>query len=86
MQNIITIEDIENAFYDWQGWWEVAKMTGDIEDLREMANAGAKYDLLCQEFTSQNKDASIDEKQMFLHFLSFYEMAIHEDDEAEAER
>ncbi len=88
MQEIITIEDVKNAFWDWQCWWVVAKSTGEIEDLRTMTLAGLTYSVMCDKFVAQNKDMSLDEREMFDSFIQKYEqMAREEDGESiEAER
>lgn len=88
MQEKITIEDVENAFWNWQCWWVVAKSTGDIEDLRALTLAGMDYNNICEKFISQNSDIDLDERQLFDSFVQRYEFIAREEDaeEAEAER
>ena len=87
MQELITIEDVGNAFWNWQSWWIVAKSTGDIEDLRAMTIAGLEYNKLSEEYANQKESIDLSEKELFDSFAERYQEFVREEDgKFEAER
>lgn len=87
MQRIITIQDVRDAFWDWQCWWFVAKSTGDVEDLTAMLRASGVYEEVCRDFLEQNPKMDYDERESYAYFCERYNRMIEEEDgEIEAER
>lgn len=86
MQKDITMQDIRDAFWDWQCWWQVAKSTGEIEDMRETALAWVHYNAVCEQYLKNRKEINYDEREMFACFLEQYNKAFEEFEEFETER
>lgn len=83
MQKKVTMEEVENAFAIWQSWWQVAKSTGDVEDLREMISKGMEYENLCVAFNLENSDRCFDESVCFDKFWKEYQRQAYEEDNGE---
>lgn len=87
MQDKITIQNLRNAFWDWQCWWYVAKSTGDIEDIGALCVASERYERACKNFLAQHPNMTWDEREAYAFFREEYDrLTALEDSEAEDER